>query len=133
MYLLESYAGEIPPSADLVLTAALEHGQFSPRPYRLTRDIDPSMCNCVLALLCRFCRELKIDFRQLFDPAEVSQPRLTKTDLAFVVLQGSWEGIDAPVQWSNREADALVDALFEVGYEDLAGVVGRKLHPNALI
>ena len=133
MYLLESYEGERPPSTDLVIRAALERGHFSPRPYRLNGDTDPSMSHCVLALLCQFCRERKFDLQEVFDHAEISQPRLTKTDLAFVVLQGFWEGVVVPDQWSNGAVDALIDALFEVGYEDLAGVVGRKVHPNALI
>lgn len=132
-HFLEAYAGELPPSADLIISDALGHGNFSPRPCRLDGNIDPSMCHCVLALLCRFCRERKIDLRELFDQGLLSHPRISKTDLAFVVLQGAWEGIAVPDQWSTEAIDALLTALVEVGYEELAGRLGRKIYPNALI
>ena len=130
MYLQKEYPGEALPTVEVVLGHALEHGIFSPRPCRLDGYIDPSMSHCVLALLCRFCRDQKIDVRELFDQARTDNPRPSKTYLAFVVLQGAWEGIVVPTEWPTAAIEALLHALTEVGWEDLADSLELKLSPR---
>jgi hypothetical protein len=128
MYLQKEYLGETIPAAELALADALQHGIFSPRPCRLDGYIDPSMAHCVIALLCRFCRDRKIDVRELFDQAaHADRPVPSKTDLAFFVLQGVWEGIVVPTEWSSTTTENLLHALTEVGWEDLADSLEQKL------
>jgi len=126
MYLQKEYSGEALPIADAVLGDALEQGIFSPRPCRLDGYIDPSMSNCVLALLCLFCRDRDIDIRELFNQAYADDHRPSKTDFAFVVLQGAWEGFVVPDEWSAPVINTL-HALAEVGWDALADLLELKL------
>ena len=69
-------------------------------------------------------------FGSYSDEARTDNPRPSKTYLAFVVLQGAWEGIVVPTEWSTAAIEALLHALTEVGWEDLADSLELKLSPH---
>jgi hypothetical protein len=95
MYLQKEYLGETIPAAELALADALQHGIFSPRPCRLDGYIDPSMAHCVIALLCRFCRDSTGGLT-----ADAGKTRLVETRKA--VIEG-WRSL---ADWLDDNGDA---------------------------
>jgi len=124
VYHLEgTYAGDMPRPAKLIRDARI-YGRFSWRPVRMGQYFDASMRFGVLDLLRHWCEEHQVDAVTLMRRVHLT---ITPDDLAGIREEAQWEGIVYPPQWTPALSRELVHALFEVGYDRIATLIGRAL------
>jgi hypothetical protein len=99
----------------------LQHGTFSPRPYRLAQACDGSINECVLALFVKFCAATGHLPDALFGaayPDEKPRPRWHE-----VVITADWQGVRYPARWDATAVAGLLESLHAINYHQLASVV----------
>ncbi|MEJ1966514.1 MAG: hypothetical protein WDO56_35230 [Gammaproteobacteria bacterium] len=127
LYHLEgSYKGDAPSPAKLIRDARI-YGRFSHRPVRMGRYFDASMRFGVLELLRHWCEERQVDVVALMHRAHPGELPNTSVDLEGIREQARWEGIVYPSQWTLALSRELARALLEVGYREVAQLIGRAL------
>ena len=101
----------------------LEHGTFSPRPYRLAQACDGSITECALALFVGFCnatcRVPDVLFRAAY-PDERQAPNWSG-----VVIAAEWQGVLYPACWNAASVAGLLESLPAINYHSLAAVVSE--------
>lgn len=99
----------------------LQHGMFSPRPYRLAQACDGSINACVLSLFSRFCSAKQHSPDALFRaayPDDRKGPAWSE-----IVHAGDWQGVRYPARWNAAAVDGLIESLHAINYHQLATVV----------
>jgi len=100
----------------------MQHGTFSPRPYRLAQSCDGSINSCVLALFVHWCHTVghcsTMLYQQAYDREQT--PDWTET-IAFA----EWQGVAFPAQWGEAEKAGLIQSLHEINHHCLALIVGE--------
>jgi hypothetical protein len=127
VYHLEgTYAADAPSAAKLIRDARI-HGRFSWRPVRMGQYFDASMHFGVSDLLRHWCEAHQVDVAALLHRAHATEAPYTSEDLEAIREQAQWEGIVYPPQWTLGLSRELVHALFEVGYPQVARLIGLAL------
>jgi hypothetical protein len=103
------------------------HGRFSWRPVRMGQYFDASMHFGVSDLLRHWCEAHQVDVAALLHRAHATEAPYTSEDLEAIREQAQWEGIVYPPQWTLGLSRELVHALFEVGYPQVARLIGLAL------
>jgi len=101
----------------------LQHGTFSPRPYRLAQACDGSIGECVLALFVHFCRAFGQVPDALFGAAYPDERPLPRWHE--VVRAADWQGVGYPARWDSRAVAGLLESLHAINYHQLAAVVAE--------
>jgi hypothetical protein len=99
----------------------LQHGAFSPRPYRLAQACDGSVNECVLALFVHFCAANGHAPDALFRAAYPDERPLP--GWGEVVLAADWQGVSYPACWEATTVAGLLESLHAINYHQLAAVV----------
>ncbi|MCI0541604.1 MAG: hypothetical protein L0Z50_40920 [Verrucomicrobiales bacterium] len=101
----------------------LEHGTFSPRPYRLAQACDGSINECVLALFVNFCAANHHSADALFRasyPDDRQIPHWRE-----VVIAADWQGVCYPSRWDADASAGLLESLHVINYHQLAALVAE--------
>jgi hypothetical protein len=101
----------------------LEHGTFSPRPYRLAQACDGSINECALALFVNFCNAIRCAPDTLFRTAYPDDRQLPVW--REIVSAADWQGVHYPAHWNTEAVAGLLESLHAVNYHQLAAVVGE--------
>ena len=99
----------------------LQHGSFSPRPYRLAQACDGSVTGCVLALYVHFCAANGHVPDALFRAAYPDERPLP--GWREVVLAADWQCVSYPARWDATAVSGLLESLHAINYHQLAAVV----------
>jgi hypothetical protein len=101
---------------------ALQHGTFSPRPYRLAQSCDGSINSCVLALFAHCCHTAGHCPTKLYHRA---YDREQTPDWSETIAFADWQGVACPAQWGEAEKAGLLQSLHEINHHSLASIVGE--------
>ncbi|MBI5388719.1 MAG: hypothetical protein HZA90_29000 [Verrucomicrobia bacterium] len=101
----------------------LQHGTFSPRPYRLAQACDGSINECVLALFVNFCAARHHSADALFGTAYPDERPLPRWNE--VVAAADWQGVCYPARWDTAAVAGLLESLHAINYHQLAAVVAE--------
>ncbi len=100
----------------------LEHGTFSPRPYRLAQPCDGSITSCALALFVRWCEHTG---HCPSTPYRRAYKREQTPDWAETVAFADWQGVAYPAQRGAAEVAGLLESLHAINYHSLAAIVAE--------
>jgi hypothetical protein len=129
-YLDQTYTGTAPTVAQIAADAQA-HGEFSPRPCRLGRPVDPSMGHCALALFHHYCKTWNLDAHAILDKAYPKAPSFRELDFRLIAEQANWEGLDYPQIWSPGVFSLLLEFLYGTGTDELADYLEK--HPKGSV
>lgn len=119
------------PTEAACIECALQHGNFSTRPYQPGQACDGSIDSVALTLYFRFCEANQIDALALLRTAYPEENDWDKATRAKILARGEWEGVAVPEKWDEAAIAGTLESLTEINYHSLRSTLDDLLEERA--